>query len=150
MKTEIAIHLEALRSARFPRNAICQHHGIHFDADCLTVGISVSERRPGVLVTIYGGYYDSFPAQRFDEWREVVSGFGRIVEEWNGKPGNHGISLVVDREIPSGFLRSIDNYSNLPDVFNLRPQDEAGFAAFHNAFDVALERASAVQAKGGE
>lgn len=133
--------LDALWVAKFPEGSICHHLGVTMGDPGIGAPIGLMPRGPNeMLFTIYGREYGKgFSKRTFDKWRKGISKFGNIVDEWNGKPGMSGISIVLKTRVPAGFIEAIANYHNMKSVFRPTKTEKNGYEAFHKALDDALK-----------
>jgi len=138
-------YVKALQTAKFPKDSICTHHGIGVARPGIQARIGIApgtcsfrSHKAGMLFTIYGDR--GFSKKTFKRWREGLSKFGKIADEWNGLPGSDGISIVIDMPAPKLFMQAINNYHNLDSPFKLSDEENARFKAFDDALDEALKK----------
>jgi hypothetical protein len=134
--------VKALQMAYFPVDSICSHHGVNIGSCGTQALITVVPRDNHLLFMFYT--YDShrgFSKKTFDRWRQGMARFGGILDEWNGQPGNNGISMLIGMPIPRLYANAIRNYNRLRDPFNLSVEDQARFAAFDKVWQAALKEA---------
>ena len=159
---KIAERVSVLDAAEFPETVICSHHGDFLKHANLRIGITHRGRK--LLVTIYDrrvtvrGFVRCRVKEEFDEGSWV--GFNKeihqaradtvaaalkspIVDQWNGKDGHTGISIVLGRECPAIILAGVANYCAMPSPFDLRDSDRAGFQAYRDAISAAEQSALA-------
>ena len=135
----LGCYIRALQQANFPPNAICSHHGVYVIRPRLkNVGIAIVPGSGGLQFMLYGSGDIGFQARTFNRWRAGVATHGKIITEWNGHPGNNGISIVTDISNPEKFVESIANYRRMPSPFKLRPEDTKGFNDFKLSWFAAL------------
>lgn len=132
----LGLYLRALDDADFPEDSICHHLGVNVRGAETesSIGIMPDPEDRGILITFYQGGF-GLTAATFERVRAGVAKFGATVREWNGKEGNDGISIVVSRPMPLGFVRALANYRCMKDVLRPTDEDHTRFDAFSRVLD---------------
>lgn len=137
--SRVIAHLDR---ADYPRDGICHHHGLSYT--CENDNVGVAEHEGKLLVMVYRGsakyerdangdyVWHGYTATEHEGKADAVAKAVRatISETWNGKEGNDGVSIVLDRPCPEGLLVGIRNYRRMRDVFHPTPSEVDAFQRF--------------------
>jgi hypothetical protein len=127
-----------LERPNFPENGIVNHFG-----PCVSVnglGINVATRGSHYLVTMYQTMHYR-PAKLHLARAEAVAASltTSIQDQWNGKDGSEGISIVLSRFASGALQTALENYRKMGfRCFKPSNADKDGYAAFREWYEAPL------------
>ena len=120
---QLSEFLDELDKTTFPSDGICHHLGKSVELESLIKDVGILPRDPTTtLLTFYGSR--PFPAQVFEAYIEGCATIAPVIDTWNGKEGNSGVSIVIARSMPKGYKDALENYAGLRNVFQWTREEQ--------------------------
>lgn len=130
----VAFVLNRLENPGWPRGGIVSHFGVSVSWQGFDLGFNGGhdETNKHLLVTCYASSKIAHPKRTHDKHTNAIvrGAKSSVFDRWNGGADCSGVSVMLNRPVPQSLAVAMTNYRKLPDVFCLKPKEEARFRAF--------------------